>query len=702
MKKNNTKNKFQIGTIIVLNIIVFILIIVLIAKDVSQRKREVYDGVFTTAENVREATDTIVNNNISITRALATTKEAASFASEGINYYNVSLFAERISDMGIMYTGDIYAFVPGRDFFVTRAAAYHEDEIVSVCGVLPYDTEHLISLPDGCYSAHSMVDGIKKGSLVLINKCTTIKGDTICFILVLKNELLENSFSNVGTTVCLTDKSAKGEIIYCLEEQQDFERKEIYAEVKSKIMPGWEYVAVSNEKIGAWMYMKYILLMLFLMLVVSFLGVLVSDRLNKLLHKIITIVNNKVGGEEIERLNNKIEKMMKKTAMIEESARRYLDGYEKQLLKSIIFGNISAEELEQYKKNNPSVTKNAQYTLVVLETEDVVEANVKSQIILYLEEITAGRVLEIDNKRIAVITPADVDTARKSFISAIVVIEQQWLTRYVGVIPRESIDDIELLSKLYAVADRTIKNKGCCKHNNVIIADEIKNSNNYWYDVEVEKNILDLIECQRFDEAFAAIEEVINNNLVENILSRATLSDFKLAIATTIKRTLQILGRNENELFGDGCIIYLELGATGEQVELVERIKEIFKTIFDSYESEDDIQRNMLIENVLKYMHENYGNEDLVCQTAIAEKFNVSTGHLSRIFKKNVGLSYKEYLTKYRIQQAICFFDRERYIKIKEVSEKVGYTNSKSFARAFERITGMTPGAYKKQLEKKN
>lgn len=86
-------------------------------------------------------------------------------------------------------------------------------------------------------------------------------------------------------------------------------------------------------------------------------------------------------------------------------------------------------------------------------------------------------------------------------------------------------------------------------------------------------------------------------------------------------------------------------------------------------------------------------NDPGICISSIAEHLNISEGYLSHTFKKETGLSPLNYLTQYRIQQAMQMLEDCR-IRVYEVAEKVGYQDIAYFSSTFKKLTGMSPSDY--------
>lgn len=89
-------------------------------------------------------------------------------------------------------------------------------------------------------------------------------------------------------------------------------------------------------------------------------------------------------------------------------------------------------------------------------------------------------------------------------------------------------------------------------------------------------------------------------------------------------------------------------------------------------------------------------NSDLTINK-ISNHLQVSSGHLSRSFKKVTGYTILEYITLTRIKKAIDLFEKNHY-RISEVAYTVGFNDPKYFSNTFRRYVGVTPTEFRNRL----
>jgi two-component system response regulator YesN len=114
---------------------------------------------------------------------------------------------------------------------------------------------------------------------------------------------------------------------------------------------------------------------------------------------------------------------------------------------------------------------------------------------------------------------------------------------------------------------------------------------------------------------------------------------------------------------------------------------DMISSIVESADEKDKILK------VRRYLVENF--QRTISLKELSEKFNINLVYLSQLFKKKTGQNYSGYLAHLRIDKA-----KELLIKtdmrVYEICEAVGYTDTTYFSKLFEKVGGCTPSEYRK------
>ncbi|MFD0713778.1 helix-turn-helix domain-containing protein [Paenibacillus sp. GCM10027626] len=149
----------------------------------------------------------------------------------------------------------------------------------------------------------------------------------------------------------------------------------------------------------------------------------------------------------------------------------------------------------------------------------------------------------------------------------------------------------------------------------------------------------------------------------------------------------------------------------GTQVELYRIVahQELADDMFESFrsalasafermrEKRESKSNKQLIRRVKQYIHDHYVDPDLSL-ARLSKEFGLGGSYMSRLFKEEFGVKFIDYVTQVRVEQAITML-KETQKTVQEIAESVGYVRTMTFIHVFKKITGTTPGSYRKSLE---
>lgn len=99
------------------------------------------------------------------------------------------------------------------------------------------------------------------------------------------------------------------------------------------------------------------------------------------------------------------------------------------------------------------------------------------------------------------------------------------------------------------------------------------------------------------------------------------------------------------------------------------------------------------IHKIKEYILQNYADADLNL-TKVAMKFGFNTSYLSRMFKNEMGKSFVNYLTDYRMEKAVQLAQNGRLMS--QTAKEVGIPDPNYFGKCFKKHTGKNYSELKK------
>ena len=101
----------------------------------------------------------------------------------------------------------------------------------------------------------------------------------------------------------------------------------------------------------------------------------------------------------------------------------------------------------------------------------------------------------------------------------------------------------------------------------------------------------------------------------------------------------------------------------------------------------------------LDFVRDHYSDADLDLEM-VCSSLGVSAAYFSTVFRKETGSTFINYLTDYRMKEALRLIDEEDE-KTYIIAGKVGYADPNYFSYVFKKKYGMSPTKYKKSKGKR-
>ena len=130
-------------------------------------------------------------------------------------------------------------------------------------------------------------------------------------------------------------------------------------------------------------------------------------------------------------------------------------------------------------------------------------------------------------------------------------------------------------------------------------------------------------------------------------------------------------------------------------IELEAYCNRMFDKMKSKYSMSDQFNKNGLINQVKTYIQEHIC-EDILIDTVANEVF-ISVSHLSRVFKKQTGETFQQYVIRKKMEKAAELLQDSQY-KVYQVGEYLGYKTSRHFSKVFLNVMGVYPAEYRKEV----
>lgn len=159
--------------------------------------------------------------------------------------------------------------------------------------------------------------------------------------------------------------------------------------------------------------------------------------------------------------------------------------------------------------------------------------------------------------------------------------------------------------------------------------------------------------------------------------------------------------RYDRDAFLKDCLVRM-MGTKdmirGREIRLLGQLYEFLSQLVESAEagsapSGARIKKEEYIRKAIEFIQMNYSRKINIAE--IARHVGLDRSYLYSIFKEQLKMSLQEFLLKYRMDKA-CELMRGNGLSVGDVARSVGYEDPLVFSKAFKKIKGASPRAFRK------
>lgn len=178
-----------------------------------------------------------------------------------------------------------------------------------------------------------------------------------------------------------------------------------------------------------------------------------------------------------------------------------------------------------------------------------------------------------------------------------------------------------------------------------------------------------------------------------NSLYAASLNSFQVDVVQTLYAFLLEKGILANKLFHDETYHILSKNAKNSIYDMNLYLQYIIR-LTETYLKEQ-VSDKSVAKSIQDYIDQHYSED--IRSNILTDIFYLDPDYASKLFKKELGISFKNYLIQKRIEVAKALLINTD-LPINTIADNVGYGNYSYFTRIFKKVTGATPIEYRNQV----
>ena len=216
----------------------------------------------------------------------------------------------------------------------------------------------------------------------------------------------------------------------------------------------------------------------------------------------------------------------------------------------------------------------------------------------------------------------------------------------------------------------------------------------FTYPFEIEKDLSDAMS--RGD--IQSVREHLNN-LLGHIYFNSGNNFTSLKVRVTelivlLSRAAVNGGADAERIFmlNDKYISDVEKYKTIESLSL--RLTDIINTFVGYIFEYSNVKHVEVVYKITTFINQNYNKK--ITLDDVANHVFMSRSYISRIFKKETGISLAEYINKVRVEKSKLLLS-DMSLSLSNISDYVGFSDQSYFTKIFKNQTGVSPGKYREK-----
>ncbi len=212
------------------------------------------------------------------------------------------------------------------------------------------------------------------------------------------------------------------------------------------------------------------------------------------------------------------------------------------------------------------------------------------------------------------------------------------------------------------------------------------------YPLETEKELLRCIERGDIVQSQNILNKLFGHIMFESGYNTEQLLARSYSLMVLVGRACMAAGVDEQHAMSitDEGVRMLSGTKSAEQICLW--LSKTTTALMDSVFDYRDMRHASAIRTCLNYIDEHYSQK--ISLSMLAKKVYLSVPYLSRIFHKETGHNFNDYLNLVRVDKSKMLL-KTQSLRIADIASAVGFEDQSYFTKVFKRYCGVTPNMYR-------
>lgn len=228
----------------------------------------------------------------------------------------------------------------------------------------------------------------------------------------------------------------------------------------------------------------------------------------------------------------------------------------------------------------------------------------------------------------------------------------------------------------------------------ILTEKDIRSNQLMRYPIASERRLVNAALSASPDVLLIFDEIVADNTDPERMIPESELRQLAKALSSTVQRVFQEIKEDPGE-----SIDWKKLREADDPMKAIGEMRRILSSYIEKKTEEDEKKYSRVVVAMKEYIKKHYAEPIMLVD--LSDEFGLSPKYCSEIFNRVSGDTFKNYLNRFRINEAKIILDSGSNIKINDLAKIVGFASSNTFIRVFDKYMGMTPKNYAERIHEK-
>lgn len=214
----------------------------------------------------------------------------------------------------------------------------------------------------------------------------------------------------------------------------------------------------------------------------------------------------------------------------------------------------------------------------------------------------------------------------------------------------------------------------------------------FTYPLHLQKRMNDALARSDKDGCDSAVREITQYFHEAEGATLKHARSFFLSIVSDIVRSILSMPTFHERIVDRGFEFCLQIDSYEDLQRLADWLTAYLREAIDAREhtNQRDVHRNILA--AADYIREHY--RENISLNSVSTRYYITSNYFSSMFKEIVGENFLEFLTRVRMEKAKELL-AETSLKVGQISEMVGYSDSRYFSKLFKKHAGLMPTEFR-------